>query len=69
MDRKQCKAARALLGITQQNLAEISGVGLRSIVSFEHGNRTLINQNARAVREALERAGIEFLGETGVRLA
>lgn len=68
MNGKQCRAARAILGITQQELADRSGVSLRSILSFERLDRTLINQNARAVRDVLEQAGIEFIDGSGVRL-
>lgn len=68
MNGKQCRAARAILGITQQELADRSGVSMRSILSFERLDRVLINQNARAVREVLEQAGVEFIDESGVCL-
>lgn len=71
----QCRAARALIGLRQEDLAEQSGVGLRTIVNFEKGNSTPIAANLAAIKRALESAGVTFLsdgesspGGAGVRL-
>ncbi|HLO76941.1 MAG TPA: helix-turn-helix transcriptional regulator [Magnetospirillum sp.] len=71
----QCRAARALIGLRQEDLAEQSGVGLRTIVNFEKGNSTPISANLAAIKRALEDAGVTFLadgasspGGAGVRL-
>lgn len=69
----QSRAARALLGITQGDLAAQSGVSQRSIASFETGEREPIPSILSALQHALEQAGIEFIAENGggagVRLA
>lgn len=64
----QCRAARALLAINQDELAQASGVGKRTIVSFESSRSAPIRANLSALQRALEGAGIEFLNEDGVRI-
>lgn len=73
LTREQCRAARALLGWSQPDLAEASGLTRESIAHFERGARTPYPNNLAALRTALEVAGVEFLDETptkgpGVRL-
>jgi transcriptional regulator with XRE-family HTH domain len=63
-----------LLGITQADLAERSGVSLRTVANFETGERQPIPAILAAIQRALETAGIVFLGKDrsggpGVRLA
>ncbi len=61
----QMRAARALLGIDQKTLAEMAGVSLPTIQRMESsgGNvRGIVNSLTRVV-EALNRAGIELIGE------
>lgn len=69
----QCRAARALLDITQQALAEAAGVSESTIVDLEKQRRDLSTAKQQAVRHALERAGAVFIDENGggagVRLA
>jgi transcriptional regulator with XRE-family HTH domain len=66
----QCRAARALVDITQDRLAELSGVSKRTIAHFEAGQRTPIPANLSMLQQALEGAGVEFTngGEPGVKL-
>ncbi len=68
----QCKAARALAGMTQRDLAAKSGVSPRTIANFEQGQHRPIRPIMKAIIGALEDAGIEFLpangGGQGVRL-
>ena len=61
----QCRAARALARMTQDQLAKASNVSLRSIIHFEKGERTPVPNNLSAIKTALEDAGIEFLDENG----
>jgi predicted transcriptional regulator len=72
MTPEQCRAARALLALKQNELAAQSGVSLRTIIHFEKGERTPIPANVKAMTEALEFAGVEFIdangGGPGVRL-
>jgi len=60
-------AARSLLGLSQDDLAKLSGVSRASISNFERSASGLIAQNRKAVISSLEAAGIEFI-EGGVRL-
>ena len=69
---EQCRAARAFLGWTQRQLAEAAEVGLSTVASFEARAGTPIRANLRAIRTALEHAGVEIIdpngGGPGVRL-
>jgi transcriptional regulator with XRE-family HTH domain len=57
---RQSRAARALLGWSQQDLAKNAGVGVSTVADFERVQRTPTNDNADAMRTALEKAGITF---------
>jgi transcriptional regulator with XRE-family HTH domain len=58
----QCRAARALLGITQSELAEAAGLGLSTVVDFEKERRRVSGQAVKAMHDALKSAGIAFNG-------
>ena len=61
----QMRAARALLGIDQRQLAEAAGLSLPTIQRME-GSEGQVRGNVESlvrVVEALERAGLELLGE------
>jgi transcriptional regulator with XRE-family HTH domain len=61
----QCRAARALLQWTQDQLAKDAGVGLSTVISFESEQRTPIRANLAAIQGSLEAAGVEFIPENG----
>ena len=61
----QCRAARALLEITQPKLAEAAGLGLSTIVDFEKSRRDVSRDAVHAMRRALEKAGAQFIPENG----
>ena len=74
-----CRAARALLGWTQESLSSHSGVPLQTIAGFEHGNETaggkpkhMQHANNEKVVAAFKAAGVVFIdadgGGPGVRL-
>ncbi len=70
----QCKAARALVGLSRTELAELSKVGARTLVDFEREARQPYDRTLADVRKALEAQGIIFIDEDehggpGVRLA
>ena len=74
IDANQMKAARALVGMTQKQLAEKTGLSEQTIKLMEirgTGKSTL--DNVQKVQKALETAGIAFIpengGGAGVRLA
>lgn len=70
----QLRAARALLGITAQELANASKLGVTTIrrAELEAGRVSMTAANAEHLVRTLERAGIEFIaangGGPGVRL-
>lgn len=71
----QIRAARALLGINQQELAKRSSVGVATIRRIEVSKNypTSSTRTLWKIRAALEDAGIRFLDETenlgpGVRI-
>lgn len=61
----QLRAARALLGIDQRQLAEMSGVSLPTIQRMEtsEGNVRGVVETLTKVIEALDRAGVEIIGD------
>jgi transcriptional regulator with XRE-family HTH domain len=61
IDHRQSRAARSLLGWTQQHLAAAAGVALATIQFFETDKREPIPNNLTAIRRALEDAGVEFI--------
>ncbi|WP_352725438.1 helix-turn-helix domain-containing protein [Mesorhizobium sp. M0500] len=64
---EQCRGARAMLGWSQEQLAEAATVARQTIADFERGARIPIANNLTSIRHALEGAGIEFLSENGIR--
>jgi len=64
----QIRAARALLGIDQRQLAEMAGVSLPTIQRMEAsaGNVRGVVETLTKVVEAFDRAGIELIGENAV---
>jgi transcriptional regulator with XRE-family HTH domain len=69
----QIKAARGLLNWTVQQLADKSGLGFTTIVRMESVDGVPPSQakTLEAVRKAVEKAGVEFIGtpdsQAGVR--
>lgn len=61
----QMRAARALLGIDQRQLAEMSGVSLPTIQRMEasDGNVRGVIDTLTKVVEAFDRAGIVLIGD------
>jgi DNA-binding XRE family transcriptional regulator len=60
MTPAQCRAARALLDVTQPQLAGMAGLGLSTVVDFERERRAVSQEAIAALQAALERAGIAF---------
>jgi DNA-binding XRE family transcriptional regulator len=61
----QCRAARALLDITQPELAQAAGLGLSTIVDFEKSRRDVSRASVHAMLKALEKGGIQFIAKNG----
>jgi transcriptional regulator with XRE-family HTH domain len=66
----QCRAGRALLGWSQDDLVKDSKVGKSTIANFEAGKSTPYDRTLADVQAALEKAGVEFTNgdEPGVKL-
>ncbi|MDT3379500.1 helix-turn-helix domain-containing protein [Labrys portucalensis] len=64
----QMRAARALLGIDQRQLADLSGVSLPTVQRMEasEGNVRGVVDTLTKVIEALDRAGVELIGDNAV---
>jgi transcriptional regulator with XRE-family HTH domain len=71
---EQIRAARQLLRITADELADLSGVGVATIRRYElmSGVPSGNARSVEAIQQALEKAGVEFIGtpddRPGVRL-
>jgi transcriptional regulator with XRE-family HTH domain len=65
MTPAQCRAARALLGITQSQLAHAARLGLSTVVDFEKERRLVSDEAIKAMQNALQRSGIEFMNGNG----
>jgi DNA-binding XRE family transcriptional regulator len=63
---EQCRAGRALVQITQKELAKAADAGLKTVADFERGaERELHIITLKALRLALETAGVEFIAKNG----
>ena len=64
----QMRAARALLGIDQRQLAEIAGISLPTVQRMEASDGTVrgVIESLTRVVEALDRAGVELIGDNAV---
>jgi transcriptional regulator with XRE-family HTH domain len=65
MTSAQCRAARALLDMTQTELAKAASLGLSTVVDFEKERREVSATAIERICRALEGAGIDFLPENG----
>ena len=68
----QCRAARALVGWSQDDLANASGVAKATIAYFETEKRQPYDKTLGDLRRVLEKNGVAFIdldgGGVGVRL-
>ena len=60
MSPEHCRAARAWLGWSQQELARRAHVGLSTVKDFERGDRKPMVNNLSAMRRVIEEAGVRL---------
>ncbi len=65
---EQCRAARAIIGWSQDQLAQSSNVAKATIANFEAGKRSPYDRTLDDRKQALESAGVIFIdnGQTSV---
>ena len=61
----QCRAARGLIGWSQQELAKNAGVGTVAVHQLESGTSQPRRATLDVIRRAFEKAGVEFIDENG----
>jgi transcriptional regulator with XRE-family HTH domain len=61
----QCRAGRALIDWTQQQLSQAASIDVQTVVDFEKRFRAADETTRRRLRAALEAAGVVFISENG----
>lgn len=61
----QCRAARALLSWSQEELANKSRISRKTIADFERDARLQHGRTVEAVQATLEASGVEFIAQNG----
>lgn len=64
----QIRGARGILGWSQQDLAQRTGISATSIGAIENNQTTPRENTLSTIRKAFESGGIEFIGLDGVRI-
>ena len=64
---EQIRAARALIGWSQKDLADHSGLSQTGIARIENGTNQPNSSTITRITAAFDQADIEFIGESGVR--
>ena len=62
---EQCRMARAALQMGVRELAANSGLSAMTVTRFENGHSSGAPETVKAIRFALEKAGVEFIAENG----
>jgi transcriptional regulator with XRE-family HTH domain len=65
LDPEQCRAARGLLGWTQEELARHANVGVVTVHQLEADLSQPRRATLEVIRRAFESAGVEFIDENG----
>jgi ribosome-binding protein aMBF1 (putative translation factor) len=61
----QCRAARALIDWSQQQLSQAASIDVQTVADFEARSRPADETTRRRLRAALEAAGVMFIAENG----
>jgi transcriptional regulator with XRE-family HTH domain len=62
---QQIRGARAMLGLTQADLAKQAGLSTTGLNNIESGSTDPKASTLKAIQSALESAGVEFIPENG----
>lgn len=63
---QQCKAARSLLGLHQEELCKLADVTIKTLSDFESGKTSPYTSTLDKLRDALEKAGVVFVDPNGL---
>ena len=68
LNKEQLRAARGRLGLSQNEVAQMSKVAAKTIKNFERGASIPYERTLRDIQKSLEDLGIEFVfdGEEGI---
>jgi hypothetical protein len=61
----QCRAGRALIDWSQQQLSQAASIDVQTVADFEKRFRAADETTRRRLRAALEAAGVVFIAENG----
>ncbi|MFG1294084.1 helix-turn-helix transcriptional regulator [Xanthobacter versatilis] len=62
---QQIRGARAMLGLTQADLAKAAGISATALNNIERGSADPKASTLLAIQKALEAAGVIFVAENG----
>lgn len=65
LSSEQCRAARAMLDWSREDLAAKSGVSRPTLADFETAKRKPYDRTLSDIRHTFEAAGLEFIPENG----
>lgn len=63
---EQCRAARALLGWSREDLSSKAAVSMATLADFETGKRRPYDRTLADIRVALEAGGVAFVDQNGM---
>jgi predicted transcriptional regulator len=62
---QQIRGARAMLGLTQSQLADAAGISTTALNNIERGAADPKTSTMVSIQRALEQAGVQFIPENG----